>query len=158
MTKKKQKNLAYALGQPYVSIAAEPIVSTRDPKTTDSSELGTIWVNSRTANAYVLSQVRNNTATWQEFGQGGAATFTNLTADSLETTGDITSTGADVTAENGAVNVNGVSVISNTGDPNGTVAAAQGSLFLRQDGSGTNDRLYVNQDGAQAWVNVTTSA
>jgi hypothetical protein len=38
-----------------------------------------------------------------------------------------------------------------------TLAAAKGSLYLRSDGSGTGDRMYVNTDGATAWTAVTTA-
>jgi hypothetical protein len=39
-----------------------------------------------------------------------------------------------------------------------TVSAAKGSLYLRSDGSTTNDRMYVNTDGASTWTAVTTVA
>jgi hypothetical protein len=39
-----------------------------------------------------------------------------------------------------------------------TLAAAKGSLYLRSDGSTTNDRMYVNTNGSTAWTAVTTSA
>lgn len=39
-----------------------------------------------------------------------------------------------------------------------TVSAAQGSLYIRTDGSSTSTRLYVNTDGATTWTNVTTAA
>lgn len=39
-----------------------------------------------------------------------------------------------------------------------TVTAGKGSLYLRTDGSTTNDRMYVNTDGATAWTSVTTAA
>jgi len=39
-----------------------------------------------------------------------------------------------------------------------TVTAAQGSLYLRSDGSSTSTRLYVNTDGATTWTNFTSAA
>jgi hypothetical protein len=39
-----------------------------------------------------------------------------------------------------------------------TLNAAQGSLYLRTDGSTTTTRLYVNTDGATTWTAVTTVA
>jgi hypothetical protein len=39
-----------------------------------------------------------------------------------------------------------------------TLSAAKGSLYLRSDGSGTGDRMYVNTDGSTAWTAVTTAA
>jgi hypothetical protein len=39
-----------------------------------------------------------------------------------------------------------------------TLAAAQGSLYLRTDGSSTSTRLYVNSNGSTTWVAVTTAS
>jgi hypothetical protein len=39
-----------------------------------------------------------------------------------------------------------------------TLSAAQGSLYLRSDGSSTSTRLYVNTTGSTTWTNVTTAA
>lgn len=39
-----------------------------------------------------------------------------------------------------------------------TLSAAQGSLYIRTDGSSTSTRLYVNTNGATTWTNVTTAA
>jgi hypothetical protein len=38
-----------------------------------------------------------------------------------------------------------------------TLSAAQGSLYLRSDGSSTSTRLYVNTNGTTGWTNVTTA-
>lgn len=38
-----------------------------------------------------------------------------------------------------------------------TVSAAQGSIYLRSDGSGTADRLYVNTNGTTGWTNFTSA-
>jgi len=39
-----------------------------------------------------------------------------------------------------------------------TLSAAKGSLYLRSDGSTTNNRMYVNTDGSTTWTAVTTAA
>ena len=39
-----------------------------------------------------------------------------------------------------------------------TVTAAQGSIYLRSDGSGIADRLYVNTDGGTTWTTFTSAA
>lgn len=39
-----------------------------------------------------------------------------------------------------------------------SVSAAQGSIYLRSDGSSTSTRLYVNTNGSTTWTNVTTAA
>lgn len=39
-----------------------------------------------------------------------------------------------------------------------TLSAAKGSLYLRDNGSGTTNRLYVNTDGGTTWTAVVTVA
>ena len=39
-----------------------------------------------------------------------------------------------------------------------TLSAAKGSLYLRSDGSGINDRMYVNTNGTTTWTAVVTAA
>ncbi len=39
-----------------------------------------------------------------------------------------------------------------------TLSAAKGSLYLRSDGSGTTDRIYVNTNGGGTWTYLTTGA
>lgn len=39
-----------------------------------------------------------------------------------------------------------------------SLSAAKGSLYLRSDGSTTNDRMYVNTDGGTTWTAVITAA
>jgi hypothetical protein len=39
-----------------------------------------------------------------------------------------------------------------------TLSAGKGSLYLRTDGGATNNRLYVNTDGASGWTSLTSGA
>jgi hypothetical protein len=39
-----------------------------------------------------------------------------------------------------------------------TLSAAQGSIYLRSDGSGTANRMYINTNGSTTWTNVVTAA
>lgn len=39
-----------------------------------------------------------------------------------------------------------------------SLAAAKGSLYLRSDGGGVNDRAYINTDGSTAWTALVTAA
>jgi hypothetical protein len=39
-----------------------------------------------------------------------------------------------------------------------TLSAAKGSLYLRSDGSGTGDRIYVNTNGSTTWTAITTAS
>ena len=56
------------------------------------------------------------------------------------------------------VSVGGLQYLSGTGSPSGSVTAPKGSIYLRTDGSATNNRMYVNIDGAGAWTPVTTAS
>jgi len=47
-------------------------------------------------------------------------------------------------------------VFAGSGAP--SLAAAKGSLYLRSDGSGVNDRAYINTDGNTTWTAVVTAA
>jgi hypothetical protein len=38
-----------------------------------------------------------------------------------------------------------------------TVSAAQGSLYIRTDGSSTSTRAYINTNGTTGWTAVTTA-
>jgi hypothetical protein len=51
----------------------------------------------------------------------------------------------------------GPRLLAGAGDPNTAVSAAQGSLYMRSDGSSTTTRAYINTDGATAWTSVTTA-
>lgn len=39
-----------------------------------------------------------------------------------------------------------------------TISAAQGSLYLRSDGSGTSNRVYINTDGGTSWTAIQTAS
>ena len=58
-----------------------------------------------------------------------------------------------VTLSNGAVSAN---ILVGAGAP--TISAPQGSLYLRTNGTTTNDRFYVNTNGSTTWTAVTTVA
>lgn len=50
----------------------------------------------------------------------------------------------------------GLGIYFGSGAP--TISAAQGSLYVRTDGSSVATRLYVNTTGSTTWTNVTTAA
>jgi hypothetical protein len=89
----------------------------------------------------------------------------NVTGDVIADT--VVATG-NVTADNGTAPVAGgaaaflatstasLGIFIGSGAP--TVSAAQGSLYLRTDGSSTSTRLYVNSSGSTTWVAVTTAS
>lgn len=50
-----------------------------------------------------------------------------------------------------------VGIYWGTGDPNTALTAPQGSLFIRTDGSGVANRMYVNTDSSTAWTSFATA-
>lgn len=89
---------------------------------------------------------------------GGAAKTVTIGNTSASTAVTInTPTGAPVILTQGA-SVQGVYVLSGTGDPNTVVTAPQGSLYLRKDGSSSSTRAYINSNGATTWIAVTTAS
>lgn len=159
MAVKQRKNVAYSLNQPFSNIFPEPIVSRRAPTNRDMAHVGTLWINEVANQGYVLTSIVANNATWAEVTQagGGGGTFTDVTV----TTGDIELQNGSVVLQNanGVVEfANDIRIIAGNGSPDGVVNAEQGSLFLRTDGTGVNDRMYINTDGADTWTAVVTVA
>lgn len=86
----------------------------------------------------------------------GAVAATTITA-----TGTITvdSAIAPVAGGDAAVlmtSTAGLGIYVGSGVP--TVSAAKGSLYLRTDGTTTNDRAYINTNGSTTWTALTTVA
>ena len=125
--------------------------------------------------------VDNVAIIWNETSQ--AFTFIT-TANTDSTSGNLTVSGnANVTTGNVIVNGNisslsTITVMSNTAPVSGggsgitlgnaalgiyfgsgapTISAAQGSLYMRTDGTGTSDRMYVNTNGTTGWTNLVTA-
>lgn len=93
----------------------------------------------------------------------GASTPSTVAATSVSSTGAVSAyTGTAVPAGGTAgagfklSSTSNLGVFFGSGAP--TLAAAQGSLYIRTDGSSTSTRLYVNTNGSTTWTNVTTAA
>jgi len=87
---------------------------------------------------------------------GAATSVTTLTA-----TGNVTADSATAPAAGGmaaflASSTAGLGVYVGSGAP--TIAAAQGSIYLRTDGSSTSTRAYINTNGSTTWTAITTAA
>jgi hypothetical protein len=112
---------------------------------------------------------------------GGAnVNATTHTGDTVSVTGNVTGgnvlSGAVVSAVGNATILSGTAIpaggttgagykFSSTtnlgvffGSGSPTLSAAQGSLYLRTDGTSTNDRMYINTNGGTTWTAVTTAA
>lgn len=99
---------------------------------------------------------------------GQVSATANVTGGNIKTGGQVSATGNALFLASTAVPVGGTAgagimmsstaqlgVFFGSGAP--TLAAAQGSLYLRTDGSSTSTRLYVNTTGSTTWTNVTTA-
>ncbi len=62
------------------------------------------------------------------------------------------------TAASGVILGSGTHMVDGAGSPNASVTAPKGSLYLATNGTGVNDRLYINTDGATAWTAIVTVA
>ena len=115
----------------------------------------TISINSSTGTVTVTSTL------------GPAMSVTSLAATGAVTAASVAATGNVTADSNVALVAGGASafIATNTANNMGiyvgsgapTVSAAQGSLYLRSDGSSTSTRLYVS-DGATTWIAVTTAS
>ena len=62
----QRPQVAYGLSQPNFAVSPQPITATRVPTATDFAVLGTIWINTATNVAWILTSVVNNAATWTQ--------------------------------------------------------------------------------------------
>jgi hypothetical protein len=86
----------------------------------------------------------------------------NVTGGNLRTNGQVLALSATALPAGGAVGagylfstVSNFGVFFGSGAP--TLSAAKGSLYLRSDGTTTNDRMYVNTNGGTTWTAVITA-
>ena len=85
-----------------------------------------------------------------------------VTAATVSATGNITADSATALVAGGASafiatnTANNMGIYVGSGAP--TVSAAQGSLYLRSDGSSTSTRAYVNTNGTTGWAAITTAS
>jgi hypothetical protein len=83
----------------------------------------------------------------------------NVTATTVSATGNVTADSNVAPVAGGAAaflatSTANLGVFVGSGAP--TVTAAQGSLYLRTDGTTTNDRIYVR--GSSTWIAITTAS
>jgi hypothetical protein len=117
----------------------------------------------RSENGFQTISINGSTGAVTVTGTFGAATsVTSLAATTISATGNITADSATGLVAGGAsafiaTNVAaGMGIYVGSGAP--TVAAAQGSLYLRSDGSSTSTRAYVNTNGTTGWAAITTAS
>lgn len=85
----------------------------------------------------------------------------SMSATTVSATGNVTADSGTAPAAGGmaaflASSTAGFGIYFGSGAP--TVSAAKGSLYLRTDGTTTNDRAYINTNGSTTWTALTTAA
>jgi hypothetical protein len=112
----------------------------------------------RSENGFQTISINATTGTVTVTGTFGAATQVTT----LAATGNITADSASALVAGGASafiatnTANSMGIYVGSGVP--TVSAAKGSLYLRSDGTTTNDRAYINTNGTTTWTALTTAA
>jgi len=106
----------------------------------------------RSQNGFQTVSVDSNT---------GAVTTTSTFGSTVSTPGTVTADSDTAPVAGGAAgflatSTAGFGIYFGSGAP--TVSAAKGSLYLRTDGTTTNNRAYINTDGATTWTALTTVA
>jgi hypothetical protein len=130
--------VAYGLSQSLINVFPFPIVSNRNPATSDKSQLGTVWVNKSTNAFYILTSIVANSASWVSVGNG-----TGIYASLEATTGNITADLGDIVATVGNVTA-GAAISAGT-----TITAGTG-LTVTAGGAAITGTTNINQAGAAA--------
>jgi hypothetical protein len=125
-----------------------------------SSAIG--WAATTPDGSYDTALSRN-AAGVVEINNGTAGTYRDLQLRTLNGTGATTMlSGTAIPAGGTAGSGYMFSSTANFGTFFGsgapTLSAAKGSLYLRSDGSATNNRAYINTDGGTTWTALTTAA
>lgn len=107
-------------------------------------------ISSGTNESLTLDAKGSGTITLNGTATGGVTTPRSLTTQS----GQATAAGGG--AAGLLMGAGSFGIYFGSGAP--TISAAQGSLYIRSDGSSTSTRLYVNSNGSTTWTGVTTAA
>lgn len=93
----QKSNVAYSFNQPLSGIFPAPIVANRAPLSTDKAQVGSVWIYKALNQAWILTSVVNNSASWVSV-SGAAGTFSTLAVSGNSTLGS--STGSAVVLGN----------------------------------------------------------
>jgi hypothetical protein len=102
-------------------------------------------------------------ATQLEVKLGDNSGFASFGCAAIAANGVITASASVATPAGGSTSARlllgttaGFGIYYGSGAP--TVSAAQGSIYIRSNGTTTNDRFYINTNGSTTWTAVTTAA
>lgn len=111
----------------------------------------------RSENGFQTISVNSNTGTVTTTATIGPA----MSVTTVSATGNITADSGTAPAAGGmaaflASSTAGLGIYVGSGVP--SISAAQGSLYLRTDGSSTSTRAYINTNGTTGWAAITTAS
>lgn len=136
-TNNSQQRLAYSVNQPLSAIFNAPVIAQRDPSTNDKHPLGTIWINKLTDDAWVLTSVVANAASWVNIA-GGSGSFSSLAVTNGITAGTTVTAGTGITATTGNITAtNGNLVLGTAGNKLSIATGANASLGVATLVAGT---------------------
>lgn len=156
MAVRQRNNVSYGLTDALLGVPSFPISSKRDPNGRDKAQLGTVWVNTSSNDAFILTSVVADTANWVGVG-GGAGNFTNITA-----TGTITANGG-ITSVTGNIRGEGIYAQGDSGAEVGVVGLTNvnddtqgvGVMTILSTNGNAGDNagfIKVYVDGITAWI------
>jgi len=128
--------------------------------TTDSQTLTNKILTSPTINTAVISNPTLTVDSIAGFATSNTGTIYGISitagaiSSALSLTSTLTVSGATILPS--GTRVGATSIYSGSGAP--SIAATQGSLYMRTDGSSTSTRLYVNTTGSTTWTSFTSAA
>jgi hypothetical protein len=122
---KSRLNEAYGLTQALIDVIPVPIISARNPTTSDRAQYGQMWINKTTGICFVMTKITANSYTWAQAAQtaasytaaGAVSAGTTVTAGTTITAGTgltVTSGGAVITAGGLLVSANGANITGNS--------------------------------------------
>jgi hypothetical protein len=155
----RQRRVGYGLTDALPDIPNAPIVSQRAPSSNDKAPIGTIWVDKPLNDAYILTSIVANTATWIGAG-GGSGTFSSITVDPGDitvVTGDVILDAGDITVTLGDIVVDAGDITATLGaiEAGTTVTAGTGVIATTGDITATAGNFVATAGGVDAFTSVT---
>ena len=140
------RKVSYGLSEPLIDNNQGAIVAKRDPTTEDKAQIGTEWVNTVTKNAFFVTSIVDNVATWVPIvNTGTSPTFVTDSGTAAPVADSISLLGGPNIATSAIGNTILVSV---DGATNHAVQVGNSSNSLNSIAVGTTNTVLVGNTGA----------
>lgn len=135
---RRAKKRSYGLSNALQNLYPLPIITDHAPTTSDSAEIGTIWLDQTGNDVYILMEIVAANAVWVAIG-AGAVTFDSVTSTTFVNAGTTVTAGTGLIATTGAVTCSdwttyGVVINDNAGLM-ATQALTNGQLIIGSTGA-----------------------